>query len=141
MIPSGSKFRHSHASALPFAKEFSLIGPSVKSLNIIRRLARITEDGSFGNPICGYVDAQYWALIENNSGRNVPEKVSLRLFLMVGWHDGTYLNLVSKVRNGFIPHLYSAIIRATEKASLRQMSIQQFTRKTSRPLGTQSHKR
>ena len=51
---------------------------------------------------------------------------------MVGWHDGTYLNLVSKVRNGFIPHLYSAIIRATEKASLRQMSIQQFTRKASR---------
>jgi hypothetical protein len=93
-------------------------------------------------------DAQYWELIENNagriennSGRNVPEKVSLRPFLMVGWHDGTYLNLVSKVRNGFIPHLYSAIIRATEKASLRQMPIQQFTRKASRPLDTQSHKR
>jgi len=119
MIPSGSKFRHSHASALPFAKEFSLIGPSVKSLNIIRRLARITEDGSLAILSAAMFDAQYWALIENNSGRNVPEKVSLRPFLMVGWHDGTYLNLVSKVRNGFIPHLYSAIIRATEKASLR----------------------
>jgi len=119
MIPSGSKFRHSHASALPFAKEFSLIGPSVKSLNIIKRLARITEDGSLAILSAVMFDAQYWALIENNSGRNVPEKVSLRLFLMVGWHDGTYLNLVFKVRNGFIPHLCSAIIRATEKTSLR----------------------
>jgi len=36
-------------------------------------------------------DAQYWALIKNNSGKNVPEKVRLRPFLMVGWHDGTYL--------------------------------------------------
>jgi len=104
-------------------------------------LARITEDGSLAILSAAMFDAQYWALIKNNSGKNVPEKVSLRPFLMVSWHNYTYLNLVSKVRNGFIPHLYSAIIRATEKASLRQMPIQQFTRKASRPLGTQSHKR
>src|SRR4029079_2684814 len=119
-IPSQSRKRFA------ICEEFSLIGPSVKSVNIIRRLARIPEDGSLAILSAVMFDAQYWALIENNSGRNVPEKVSLRLFLMVGWHDGTYLNLFSKVRNGFILHLCSAIIRATEKTHSDKCPIQQF---------------